>query len=256
MTWCNKLTWYNELWVCSSARLPTEASAEVHAWLCCSNTLGAQSAARVPQPAACEVASGWQWQLLWQLPPSWRRGTGPCASLKERDSAADSVLPAPLLLAKSVNYSLSGCFGGCVPLQFRARSAWRWQAHLLQTWGCLSRAAGLCYTPLGSSFPPITSALAPRFAEAMAAALGVTALAGPSWWGTAAMRAVRGTAVALAGAPAMVGGRGEGKSWWEVSLAAGGCLTHFGQGKWEAKGVETSMNVCVRCYPVLQLVSL
>lgn len=70
---------------------------------------------------------------------------------------------------------------------------------------------------------------APRFADVKAVALGVSAQAGPSCWRTGAMKAVRDTAVALAGAPALVGGQGEGgRSPWQPGLVL---AFHFGQGK-------------------------
>lgn len=154
------LTQCNEPAVCSRARLLAKVCANVRVGLCCLNTLVVWSAARMPRQAACEVASGRQWQLLWQLPPSGQRGTGPCACLKERASAASMVLSAPLLVPlcpwqKSVNHSLSGCFGGCVPSQFWGTKHSDRASPLAPAVRLpLSRATGLCYAPLRKQLSP------------------------------------------------------------------------------------------------------
>lgn len=164
------LTWYNELTLCSSARLPTEVFGNVHVWPCCLNTLFAALAARMPQPA--NVASG------------GNRCGNCCDNCHHQDGGAIAPAPlwrkvphlpaqssAPLLVPvwpwqQSVNYSLSGCFGGCVPLWCQG---WR-------TWTCepvcpgheaasLQRNWALLHILGASSFPSATKVTALHLAQ-------------------------------------------------------------------------------------------
>lgn len=214
----------NELVVFSSTRLLAKVCANECACCDCDlNVLAAWLTARMPQTAACEVASEGQWQ---------QRSTSPCVSLQGKDSAAISILSASLLVLFApgrgqlitASVAESPTLLSTEPL------------NEVSPCNCLSiNELGLLPTFGEAAFPP-------QQCDCPLLCRGEGGSSGCNCMGQVHLLEDRVYESCGRQGCCSQGSCSDGKSPWQPGIAL---PFYFGQGKQRAKGQEAFMNLCL-----------